>query len=138
MQTETLIQKLLEDRAVRAGKIDEAKAQIDKLTGEVRALECAVRVYKPDHEFESSERRSRKKVARQFERGEFQRTVIDILKRSDHALTAKEIGAEISEEKGVEPKPEQLANQLSNMKRDGLVSFEKIDGANRWTTTGRS
>lgn len=138
MQTETLIQKLLDDRAVRAGKIDEAQAQIDRLTGEMRALESAVRVYKPDHEFGDVERRAPRKATRNFERGGFQRVIIGILKRSDASLTAKEICSQVTAENGIELKPEQLANQLANMKRAGLLTAEKIDGLHRWKIMERA
>lgn len=146
MPTATILSKqalntLTQLHAELAGKIDGNRKAGDRLRSQMVQVEAVMKMLDPDFSAKAISAKRRNTGNPWFKRGTLHRAVVDVLRRSQEAMSADEVCAVLLDGKRPSPSKTQEANLQAAIlaglrKRDGK-GIEKVgDRPQRWRLKG--
>jgi hypothetical protein len=136
------VQGLIRKRAELAGQVEALHMQLSSLMASLNAIDTSIRVFKPDIDLEDLPSRIPPAPLTAF-RGEFQRFLLDELRKADRPLSTLELAASVMERRALDPADKIVSRliarrtgySLCKMRRSGLVTSRAIDrrgGLQEW------
>ncbi len=110
--TDYMVEGLIKRRAQIAGDLAHTQAAMSALARDLEAIDAALRIVAPDLVIESVLPKLFRPPADWSKRGEMQRTLLAILRMAPHAMTSREIAAQMIAERGV-PSDTGMLNRMS-------------------------
>lgn len=135
------VQGLLRKRAELAGQAEVARDQLTARLAELDALDRTIRVFQPDIDLDDLPVKPAP-PAMTGTRGEFQRFLLDALRKAEGPLTTHDLAKLVMAERGMNQADkvlvklirERTGNALAKMRRAGKVAGRKAGGLLEWTT----
>lgn len=132
MGYELTLQGLLRKRGELAGDAATLRGQLDRRLTELDAIDRVIRVFNPEIDLEDLPEKAAP-PALTGTRGEFQRFLLEELRRADKPLTTLDLAKRVLEQRGMDTKDRILAklinertgNSLGKMKRAGKVTSSR-------------
>jgi hypothetical protein len=126
------VQGLLRKRADLAGQAEGLRDQLDARLAELDAIDRTIRVFKPDIDLDDLPTRAAP-PAMTGTRGEFQRFLLDALRKAEGPLTTHDLAKLVMAERGmnqadkvmVKLMRERTGNSLAKMRRAGRLACKK-------------
>ncbi len=141
-----VVHGLIDKRAELVGKIEALQAQLSQMLADLDSVERTIRIFEPDIDLQDAPVKPVPPPHAAF-RGEVQRFLLDRIRKSDIALTTKDLAREIMEARGLNTADKALfkliatrtGNTLGKLRRMGLLISEKANagGLLRWQLTGQ-
>lgn len=132
-----VISALAAKRSELAGQINFHKAEIAKLTQEIKMLSDTIKLFDPEYNVQTIKTKHLRKNNAFFSRNEAGRIILDFLRLSDKPVSTNEIARSVMDSKGIDPKQRQqlqatILNTLHKLKKKGLIKIESIDKRNSY------
>ena len=129
------VQGLIRKRAELAGAATALRDQLDARLAELDAVDRTIRVFAPDIDLDDLPTRAAPPAMTGM-RGEFQRFLLDALRKADGPLTTHDLAKLVMAERGMNAADRVLAklisertgNALGKMRRAGKVESRKVSG----------
>jgi hypothetical protein len=126
---------LIRKRAIVAGEIDALRDQLDVKTVALGNLDAAIRIFKPDIDFEELPERRVPPPHVAF-RGELARFLIDHLRKANRPLSTRELADEIMKARGISNADlvmrrtmvQRVGHSLYRMRLKGITTGERGPG----------
>ena len=133
--TDYVLAGLIKRRAETVGRINEARHRLDEMLSELDTLDAALRIFKPDIDFDSLPMKRVPPPHVAF-RGELARFLLDVLRRASRKLDTNELGMSVMLARRMNTADKQLVQTMSartgasllKMKKKGLVESEPVGG----------
>lgn len=140
MGTSVVLSGLVKKRGELAGRIEELKGEMASLTGDVQALDRAIKIYDPTYRIRSIKAKRTRRQSRFFPgHGEGSRFVLDTLRQAHGPLSTNAIADMAIEQKGLDRNDEKairacILTTLSRQRKQGVVVEKGRDqsGAIKW------
>lgn len=97
------VQGLIRKRAEMAGQVQAKQAELGALIAGLQHIDAAIRIFKPEIKLEDLPEKVAPSAFTAF-RGEFQRFLLDQLRRSNHPLSTFDLAERVMEQRGLDPK----------------------------------
>ena len=138
MKDEHVVSALIRKYAEIKGKLIVAEKHSRKLRGDLTHLDAVLRLFRTNYETAKIIATRPKRPIRWGKRGQGWRSAIDVLRRADAPMTAREIGLQVARKLGVETKGEPLrylvtsiGDSLQRASKKGIVA-QIGDYPRRW------
>ena len=124
--TDHVIAALVERRRDVAAQITTLSGQLQQLQADLSSLDAVIRQIDPDYPLETlGPRYRRQPSAAEF--GSISRTVLDVLRRAESPMSAKEIAGKIIGERGLNAGDRALARSM-NKRVDMALRYQRTNG----------
>ena len=136
---------LIRKRADLAGQVEALHIHLASLMASLNAIDTSIRVFKPDIDLEDLPSRIPPAPMTAF-RGEFQRFLLDELRKAERPLSTLELAASVMGRRMLDPTDKIVASliarrtgyALCKMRKAGTVASRAIDrkgGLQEWSTS---
>lgn len=88
-------------RSELAGELNHLKAEMQRVTDEVKVVEAAIKVFDPDYDLRTLKAKAKRTKNNFFKHGEANKLVQDILRESQSQLTTQQIAERAAHIKGL-------------------------------------
>lgn len=127
------VQGLIRKRAELAGQVEALHMQLASLMASLNALDTSIRVFKPMVELDDLPSRV-PPAAMTAHRGEFQRFLLDQLRKAERPLSTLELAAAVMEKRFLDPTDKIVASliarrtgyALCKLRRNGVVTSRAV------------
>src|SRR6185437_4180624 len=126
-----VIASLVERRRILAGELDKAQGQVHQLHADLASLDAVIRQFDPEYPL-ATIRPKYQRQATAAEFGSMSRAVLDVLRRAGDPLSAKEIGARIMADRGLNAGDPKLRRTM-NKRVDMALRYQRTNGMVRET-----
>jgi hypothetical protein len=136
------VQGLIRKRAEVAGQAEVARDQLTARLAELDAIDRTIRVFQPDIDLDDLPVKPAA-PAMTGTRGEFQRFLLNALRKAEGPLTTDDLAKLVMAERGMNQADKVLAkllrertgNSLAKLRRAGKTRSAKVGGLLEWTLT---
>jgi len=136
------VQGLIRKRAELAGQVEALHMQLASVMASLNAIDTSIRVFKPDIDLEDLPSRIPPAPMTAF-RGEFQRFLLDELRKAGRPLSTLELAAMVMERRALDPTDKIIGKliarrtgyALCKLRRNGMLTSRDVDrrgGLQEW------
>ena len=124
---------LVSKRCELSGEVNHLKAEIDRVTEEITAIDSAIKVFNPDYDLRTLKAKAKRQKNKFFKHGEANKLIQDVLRDSERPLNTIEIAEGAAKLKGLD-----LADLDSNaLKACTLTVLSRLRSSGVVIETGR-
>jgi len=123
-----VVTALIAKRSELAGQIENAQAEVVRLTVEMDHIEASLRIFKPDLDIEGIPPRPVPPAHHAF-RGEVSRILLEALRQADRPLSTTELTERVMRERGLNMKDVKLKQTMGKRIGASLNHWRRVRGA---------
>lgn len=115
---------LVAKRAELAGLIDHHRKEVERIGGDLRHIDAAIKIFSPDTDLRAIRARPHQERSVLFRPGEAPRAVLDVLRRAGGPLTSRETVERILAARKIEATPE----RIGAVQKSVLIVLKSLEG----------